>query len=455
MMFTLGDVDGLSRKSVTELYKKYLNSGFVTLASLINFDKIYLKAEGSIITDEQGNRYIDFLGGYGALNVGHNHPEILQGLEKVKEKPNILQAGLNPYAAALASNLAVMNDGVLNRSFFCNSGAEAVEGALKMARAATGRTKIVYCKNSFHGKTFGALSVTGRKKYRECFNPLLPGCEEAAFGDIDELDDKLNKKDVAGFIVEPIQGEGGVLIPPEGYLKAARELCTLHGTLMIIDEIQTGLGRTGRMFAYEHDNIMPDIICLAKSLSGGIMPIGAFVTKDEIYHKAYGGMEKCLLHTSTFGGNTYSCAAGLAAIEVIYKENLIHEAKKKGEYLLEKLAVLKQKYDMVKDIRGKGLLLGIEFNNKTSRFLNALTKGNLDNISKEYFASLVAGKLLTEYGILTAYTLNNPNVIRIEPPLNISYKHLDRLVEALEGILKDNKGFIGMALGNVKNMVRT
>lgn len=453
-IFSLNDVEGFNASQTIDLHKKYLNKGLVSLQSLIKFDKVYKSAGNCIITDADGKQYLDFLGGYGALNLGHNHSYIIKSLSKVSNCPNILQAGLNPYAAALASNLALLNDGILKRSFFCNSGAEAVEGALKLAKAASGRAGIVYCKNSFHGKTYGALSVTGREKYRKSFKPLMPQCEEIPFGDAVALEEKLKKFDAAAFIVEPVQGEGGIIVPPEGYLEKVRNLCTKYDTLLILDEIQTGFGRTGKMFAYQHEEVYPDVICLAKSLGGGIMPIGAYITTDDIYHKAYAGIEKCLLHTSTFGGNTYACAAAIAAIEVIYNENLIEKAAEIGSYLMDRLIQLKNSYRVVSEVRGKGLMVGIEFNNKSSKLLNAISAGSIENIKNEYYASLVAGKLLNEYNILTAYTLNNPNVIRIEPPLTVSKEQIDRLVDALDDIFKKSKGFIGMALGSVKNVVR-
>jgi len=453
MLYSLTDVECFDDFKTIELHKKYLNSGLVKLTGLIGFDKVYKRAQGCVVESMDGKEYIDFLGGYGSLNMGHNHPYIVESQNVIKSKPNILQAGLNPYSAALASNLSNMTGGNLKRAFFCNSGAEAVEGALKLARAATGKSRIIFCRNSFHGKSFGALSVTGRQKYRQPFMPLLPDCHEIEYGDVNSLEEKLKDRNTAAFIVEPIQGEGGVILPPEGYLKEVRKLCTHYGALLIIDEIQTGMGRTGKVFACEHEGIYPDIMCLAKSLGGGIVPIGAYLTTDEVYMKAYGGMQKCLLHTSTFGGNTSACAAAIAAIEVLYKERLAEQASEKGKYLVDRLVELKRKHEVIREIRGKGLMIGIEFNNKTSRLINAITKGAAENVTKEYFASLVAGKLLNEHNILTAYTLNNPNVIRIEPPLAISYEHMNKLINALDEIFIKNKGFMGIALGSVKNIV--
>jgi len=453
-LLSIDDVEKTDAKKTIQMYKKHVNPGFALLASMVGFDKVYIRAQGCIIEDSEGHQYLDCLGGYGSLNIGHNHPYLVENLERVKTKPVILQAGINPYMAALAHNLSFLTGGALNKAFFCNSGAEAVEGALKLARAASGKSRFVYCNNSFHGKTFGALSVTGRQKYRQCFQPLLSECEEVEYGNTDQLEAILKNRDAAAFIVEPVQGEGGVIVPPEGYLRKVREICSRLNVLFIADEIQTGFGRTGRMFACEHEEVMPDIMCLAKSLGGGMAPAGAYITTEEVFKRAYGGMERCLLHTSTFGGNTYSCAAALLSLEVLHNEDLPKQAEEKGNYLLKRLYALKEKYEIVKDIRGKGLLAGIEFNNKIPGFLNRVSGSALEGLSDEYFAALVAGKLLNNYGILTAYTLNNPNVIRVEPPLIITYQQIDRFVDALEDILKSRRGFLSMAAGSIRNIIK-
>ena len=451
-LITLEEALNLSEKEVKKMYKDYINPGLATMLSLVNFDKVYTYAQGSIVKDKEGKEYIDFLGGYGSINLGHNHPEVFAAVARVKDLPNILQASLGSLSAVLAKNLAEITPGKLQRTFFCNSGAEAVEGALKLARIATGKSTIISCDGSFHGKTMGALSATGREKYKKPFQPLVPGFITIPYGDLDSLEKALQENEVAAFIVECIQGEGGIIVPPDGYLKGVRQLCTKYDALLIIDEVQTGLGRTGKMFACEHENVEPDILCLAKSLGGGLVPLGAYITTKEIFDKAYGGLEKTLLHTSTFGGNAHAMAAGIAAIEITVRENLPQQAAEKGAYLLEKLKNLQSKHPIIKDVRGKGLMIGLELQGSDKGLLNKLSGGALANLSKEYFASLLAGKLLNEYNIITAYTLNNPNVIRIEPPLNISYEHLDRLLEGLENILTENKSFIKLAVSNVKNI---
>lgn len=429
-----------SREQTRQWHRDYVNTALVSLLSLLDFDRGYVKAEGARVWDSEGREYLDFLGGYGSLNIGHNHPKVWEAIEKARGRPTILQATLSPLVGALAKNLAAITPGNLKHTFFCNSGAEAVEGALKTARLSTGKKKIIYTENSFHGKTFGALSVTGRKKYQQPFEPLVPDCFSIPYGDLRLLELELQRGEVAAFIVEPVQGEGGVVIPPDGYLKNAEELCHRYGALLIVDEIQTGFGRTGKMFACEYESAKPDILCLAKSLGGGLMPVGAFVTTEEVWSKAYGGMNNCLLHTSTFGGNLLACAAALAAIEVLVKNDLPAQAKEKGSYFQNKLKKLEEKYEMIKEVRGVGLMIGVEFYQPTSGWLEKLSGGALNKLSEEYFASLVASELLNEYQIITAYTLNNPNVIRLQPPLVVEEEQLDKVVSSLDEICRKYRG---------------
>ena len=442
----------LNRDAAKKLYNTNVNPALGKLLALLNFDKKYIRAQGTQVWDEKEVAHLDFLGGYGSLNIGHNHPAVLEAIDKVKSRPNILQASINPLASALAHNLAQIAPGELSNVFFGNSGAEAVEGALKTARIYTGKGKIIYCEGSFHGKTIGALSVTGRVKYQKPFYPLLPQCESVPFGDTEALEKALMGKDVACFIVEPIQGEGGIILPPEGYLKAARELCSKYEALFIVDEVQTGFGRTGKMFAAEWEGVIPDIMCFAKALGGGIMPMGAFITTKEIWEKSYGTADKATLHTSTFGGNSWASAAALATLSVLLDGDLANEAGKKGAYLLEKLAHLKSQYPLIKDVRGKGLLIGIEFQQEQS-VLDKLTGGKASELTKEYAGALVAGQLLNKHNVITAYTLNNPNVIRLAPPLTVTYEELDHVIDSLDKIFASNKSVIKLALSNSKSII--
>ncbi|WP_018085593.1 aspartate aminotransferase family protein [Desulfurispora thermophila] len=439
----------LTGRETAELHRRFGNEALAKMLGLLKFDKRFVRAQGVRIWDEEGNEYLDFLGSYGAMNTGHNHPAVLAALARVQDRPNLLQAALNPLAGALAHNLAQLAPGNLKRSFFCNSGAEAVEGALKTARLATGRPGFIYCQGSFHGKSFGALSVTGREKYQQPFAPLLAPCQAVPFGDLEALRRALASRQAAAFIVEPVQGEGGVHVPPPGYLKEAARLCREHGTLFIADEIQTGLGRTGALFACQAEEVEPDILCLAKSLGGGVMPMGAFLCREEVWQKAYGSMERATLHTSTFGGNTLACAAALATLQVLQEENLAGRAAESGAYLLERLRALKEKHRLIRDVRGRGLLIGVEFE-QPGGWLNRLTLGLAEKLAAEYTGALVAGLLLNQYRIITAYTLNNPNVIRLEPPLTVGRAELDAVVTALDEILSRHKGLVGLAVGNLR-----
>ncbi|MDD4600461.1 Putrescine aminotransferase [bioreactor metagenome] len=443
----------LTQEQNRENHHQFINPELVNLITLVNFDKCFVKAEGTSIWDNEGNEYLDFLGGYGALNLGHNHPEIIAAVESVK-LPNLLQAALNPLAGALAKNLALVSPGELQYSFFGNSGAEAVEGALKLARTFAGKTKIVSCEGSFHGKSFGALSVTGREKYRKPFEPLLPIVEFIPYGDSAALEKALIKEDVAAFIVEPIQGEGGIIVPPEGYLKKVRDICTAHNALLIVDEIQTGFGRTGKLFACENEGVVPDILCLSKSFGGGVMPLAAYIATGKVWKRAYGSAENATLHTSTFGGNSRAAAAGIATLEIIFRDDLSRQAAEKGEYLLGRLRQLQGKYPFLQDVRGRGLMIGLEFTQpKQEGLLNKLTGGAVGKLASEYLGAMVAGELLNKHQIITAYTLNNPNVIRLEPPLTVSYEQLDKLLVALDEIFAKNKGFGDMVISSSKTIL--
>ncbi|MBS3994806.1 MAG: aspartate aminotransferase family protein [Alkaliphilus sp.] len=441
---SLEEAIAYTSKEKKDVYKTFVNPDLANLLSLIGFDKTFASALGTEVIDSEGNTYLDFLGGYGALNLGHNPKRIYEAISKVQQMPNILQTSINGVTAALAKNLAMICPGELQYSFFSNSGAEAVECALKMARSATGRSKIIYSENSFHGKTMGALSVTGREKYRTLFKPLLADVEAVPYDDADRLAAILKRRDAAAFIIEPIQGEGGIIVPKSGYLRHARDLCSKYETLMIADEVQTGLGRTGKMFACEHENIEPDIMCMAKSLGGGVIPIGATIASEAVWKKAFGTTEKCLLHTSTFGGNTLAAAVGITVIEEIYRLNLIKEAKEKGEYMLSQLRILQTRHPMIKDVRGKGLMIGLEFND---------SERILQRISSQYLGSLIAGELLNNHRIITAYTLNNPNVIRMEPPLIVTLEEIDRVLACLEGVLTKYGSFLSLAVGKGKDLL--
>lgn len=433
---TLEQALSLGRRDARDLYAEYINPGIASLVHLLDMDRCFVRAQGTSVWDEDGQEYMDFLGGFGALNTGHNHPEIHEAVRKVAEAPNLLQVALSRLVGALGQSLAAITPGGLNKTFLCSSGSEAVEAALKLARASTGRTRIISTDNSYHGLSFGALSATGRDHYRQPFMPLVPDFVHVPFGDLYGLEHELRRKPAAAFIVEPIQGEGGIVVPPEGYLREALDLCHKHGTLLIADEIQTGFGRTGRMFGVDHEGVVPDIMALAKSLGGGVAPIGACIATDEVWHRAYGSRDTCMLHDSTFGGNALACAAALKAIEVIVRDDLAGRAATLGGRFRERLEGIAAESKIVKGVRGRGLLLGLEFAEPP------IAKG----LSREYFAAMFASVLIEDHHIITAYAMNATNILRLEPPLTISEEQLDRAADAIEQISRRYGSIMGLVL---------
>lgn len=409
------------------LYREYLNPVLAEIISALGLDASFTEAHGMKVKDVEGREYLDFLAGFGALNLGHEPETVLHALKLVEKRPNIFQLSINPFAAKLAEILALVTPGDLKRSFFCNSGAEAVEAAIKLARVGTGRKTLLYAEGSYHGKTLGALSVSGRELYKTPFAPLLSSTQPIPYGDVKALEEELQKGDVAGFIVEPIQGENGVVVPPAGYLKEVERLCRAHGALLLVDEVQTGMGRTGTLFCCEQDAVEPDVLILSKSLGGGVIPIGAIVAREEVWLKAYGTAETGLLHTSTFGGNGRACACAVAAFRAIVDQDLPSLAKKRGDVFIEKLNQIKDKHEIIEEVRGRGLMLGLKFSEKQDP--NIILK--------------IAGSLIKEHGIITAFTLNNPFVLRISPPLIISEGKIDIFINALSEVLT--------AIGNEKH----
>ncbi len=390
-----------------ENYRNHLNPALVKLLKFSGYYAQECSGEGIHIFDEKGNRYIDCAGGYGVFVLGHRHPAVIAAVkDQLDRMPLSSKIFFNPCQAALARTLANCCGGGLRYCFFCNSGAEAVEGAIKLARLSTGRQEIISTVNSFHGKTMGALSVSGRDIYKTPFEPLLPGVRFIPFNDIEALGNVLSEK-TAALIIEPIQGEGGINVPSATYISDASRLCKNHGALLIADEIQTGMGRTGTFFAIEQWNIWPDIITLAKGLGGGVMPIGAIIGTQEVW-KAFHANP--LIHTSTFGGNQLACRAAQAAIETIEKEGLLEKCRDMGAYFLSRLReVMDENTDIIANVRGRGLMIGVEL--KEERFggsvIYEMAKGRVTGV----------------------YTLNNQKVIRFEPPLIIGREDIDEVVE--------------------------
>ena len=377
--------------------------------------------EGSTFQDLSGRTYIDCLGGYGIYSAGIRHPKILKAVaDQLQRMPLSSQELLDPLRGALAELLGEITPGDLQYSFFINNGTDAVEGAIKLARVFTGRTNFISSIRGFHGKSCGSLSLLGKWEYREPFLPLLPGIHFVEFGDADAVIEELYKADatgkgIAGVIMEPIQGEAGAVVPPDDFWPRIRKACDEYGALLIADEVQTGLGRTGKLFGVDHWNVVPDIMCLGKAIGGGVMPLSAFISTPKIWSVLE---TNPFIHSSTFGGNPLACAAGIAAINVTLEEDLSGQAERKGKYLLAQLIRLKMRYDrLLQRVGGRGLLLGMEF------------------VNTEIGYKVVAG--LFRRGILVAGTLTNSKVVRIEPALNIPDKLIQEVLGALEETLKE------------------
>jgi putrescine aminotransferase len=392
-----------------ENYKAFLNPPLARVMK-VSGSPVEVRAAGTTIWDHEGKAYLDFAGGYGVFTLGHSHPRVVAAVKTQLDLMSLSgKTMFDPLAGRLARRLAEIAPGDLSLSFFANSGTEAVEGALKLARAATGRAKIVATHGAFHGKTIGSLSVTGRDYFRGAYAPLLDGVAFVPYGDAAALDGALD--DAAAFIVEPVQGEGGINLPPPGYLTAARALCDAAGALLIVDEVQTGLGRCGKLFACEFDGVVPDVMTLAKGLSGGVVPIGAYIARPAAWNAAYA--KAPLMHTSTFGGSPLACAAALAALDVLRDDDLARNAAKRGAQLLAGARRVAAEYPaVVADVRGVGLLVGVE-------------------LRSEGYGGTIIPEMLKR-GVTAAWTLNLQRVIRLEPPLIVTEAEVDCAIGALE-----------------------
>lgn len=405
-------------KDLRDLYAAHLGEGLLSLVSFMGFDVEEVEAEGAVVRAADGRELLDFLGSFGALNLGHRHPRVVaavrEGLDRMALSTKVL---LNRDQAELAARLAAVAPEGLTHAFISNSGTEAVEAAIKFARAHTGRAPILFAENAYHGKSMGSLSAAGRDGFRAPFEPLLTGFSAVPYGDPDALAAALREVRPAAFLVEPVQGEAGVIVPPEGYLAAAREITAEAGVLLVVDEVQTGIGRTGRMFACEEEGVSPDMLVLAKSLGGGVMPIGATLATDRIWSIFE---ENPLLHSSTFGGNHLACRAALAALDAVEEEGLCERAATLGDRLMAGLAA--RPSPLVKAVRGKGLMVGVQF-------------------ADSDVAGLCISSLAQE-GILVAYTLNEPKVMRLEPPLVVTEAQVDAFLEAYGRALESTAGIL-------------
>jgi putrescine aminotransferase len=392
-------------------FETHVNPALSTVLKFIGFDATEAYASGSIVVDSNGRKYLDCLGGYGTMSMGHSHPHVVakvkEQLDRMSQSSRVL---FNGPQARLAKKIAEITPGDLQYCFFCNSGAEAAEAAIKFSRITTGRSKLVSATGAYHGKTAGALSVSGRDKYKKPFAPLVPDCSNVPYNDIAALEASVDES-VAALLLEPIQGEGGIIVGDDDYLRAARAICDRTGTLLVMDEVQTGLGRTGKLWGCDWAGVQPDLMLLAKALSGGVVPIGAVVGTPRTWQF---WKDNPLIHSSTFGGNPLACASALAAIEVLENENLVERSLQQGEKLMARLRETQAKFpDCVKEVRGRGLMIGVEF-------------------PHEDITSLVLTGLAQRDVLVVPYTFNNPTVTRFEPPLTITDDELEWAARAFE-----------------------
>ncbi len=419
------------------LHEEHLNTQMVRVLKAIGYDRVYTKGKGPYLYDNQGNEYLDLLSGFGVYALGRNHPTVVQALQDVLtgELPDMVQMDVSLLSGLLAEAILKRCPDKLTKMFFCNSGTEAVEAAIKFARYTTQRDQVVYCDHGYHGLTMGALSLNGENVFREGFGPLLPGCVSVPFNDLTALEEALRNKQVAAFIVEPIQCKG-VNLPSDDYLPEAAKLCARYGTLFVADEIQTGIGRTGKFWAIEHWGVEPDMICMAKALSGGFIPVGGVAMTTQVMEAVFNRMDRAVVHGSTFSKNNMAMAAGLAALKVIDEEKLVEHAGRMGDELMAGMQALVDKYELFQAVRGKGLMIAMEFGSPRSLSLKAAWT-MLEAANKGLFSQMITIPLFKNHRILSQVAGHGMNVVKFLPPLVINDKDRDWILGALDEVIAD------------------
>ena len=432
--FSLRDLLAARAGEGLDLYARHSNPRFVQILRILGFDREWSRAEGAYLFDREGTRFLDWLGGFGMYNVGRNNEAVRRALQELLEleTPSLPQLGLSDLPGLLAEALVRISPASTDRVLFVNSGTEAIEAAIKLARAAAHRPRVVAVENGFHGLTLGSVSVNGSPGYRSTFEPLLPGVAFVPFNDLAALEEELRREDVALFLTEPVQGQG-VVLPEPGYLAGVQQLCRRYGTLFCVDEVQTGFGRTGTMFAAEHWGLEPDLITVAKSLSGGYVPVGALLMRKSVHEAVFDSLEHSTVHGSTFAPNDMAMAAGLATIAEFEAHDLVAQSARMGEYLLARTQPLVEEFDVVKEVRGLGLIWAIEFGephagSRTWRFLEERQPG--------IFAQFVIGPLFREHHILSQVAGHEVNVLKGLPPLVVNEADIDWFATALEQVIK-------------------
>jgi ornithine--oxo-acid transaminase len=443
------DIVALAKEHAGEnydLHAQHINPANVKTLKTIGFDRCYTRAEGPYLWDVKGDKYLDLLSGYGVFGLGRNHPEIRRILKEFLDAdlPSLVKMEAPLLSGLLAAELKKRMPNELDMVFFTNSGAEGVETAIKYAKCATGKPAIIHCKKAFHGLSTGALSVNGDDSFRDGFGPFLPDCRMVPFNDLAALEAELKKGDVAGFLVEPVQGKG-VNLPARGYLLASQQLCRKYNALFIDDEVQSGMGRTGKFLAIEHEGAVdPDIVILAKTLSAGFVPVGAVLCKKWIHEKVFSSMSRSVVHSSTFSQGSFAMAAGLAALDVLDRENLIANAARMGDYLGNGLRALMPRFEFMKEVRWRGLMVGIEFGPPKSLALK-IAWTTCHTLDKSLFPQAAVIPLLDKHHIITQVAGHNIDVVKLLPPLILTQTDADYFLKAFEDVMVQMHKFPGPA----------
>lgn len=457
-MTSEGELLGLieaNRERAFDLHAEHINPAFVKMLRTIGFNKGYVRGQGPYLWDKDGNKYLDLLTGWGVFALGRNHPKIKAILKELLDfdAPNLVRMDCSVLSGLVAEKLTKITGGDLSRVFFNNSGTETVETAIKFARCFTGRQGIIYCDHAFHGLTTGSLSINGAQFFRERFGELAPGTVSVPFNDLAALEQALSTRKAAAFILEPIQGKSCEVVA-DGYLVEARKLCDKHGTLLILDEVQSGLGRSGKWFCYQHWNVEPDIVCTAKALSGGYVPVGAVITRPKIMDCVFSGMERCVVHSNTFGQNDMAMAAAWASLQVIEEEKLCENAAAMGEYAMTRLREIGRDCPFVSAVRGKGLMFGIDFARPESSLKLKLAWDTLHKLNFGVFGQMIIIPLLQKHKILTQVAGYHTEVIKFLPPMVVTKEDMDWFLNAMQDVLMDTTKVPGTAWTTVFNLAK-
>jgi ornithine--oxo-acid transaminase len=434
--FSLAELLDSRRGEDLDLWARTINPQFVRVLRTIGFDRTWARAEGAYLYDADGTRFLDLLGGFGMYGVGRNNPRVRAALVEALdlETPGMVALGVSLLPGLLAEELVGAAGGRIERCLFTSTGTGAVEAALKLGRAATGRTRVLSAEHGFHGLTLGSLSANGNAEFTARFQPLLPGFDQVPFGELEPLEEQLRREDVALFLVEPMQGKG-IHLPPDGYLEAAQELCRRYGTLFCVDEVMTGFGRTGRMFAFQHWGLEPDLVTVAKSLSGGYVPVGALLMSRPVHEAVFDSMPHAMSHGSTFAPNELAMAAGLATLHELRERRLAEESARLGDRLLELTRPLADEFEVVREVRGLGLAWAIEFGEPSGG--GRMTYRMIERAQRGLFAQLVVVPLFTQHHVLSQVAGHDMAVIRILPPLVLTDADVEEFAEALHATIKD------------------